>query len=761
MPPRNVSTVLGLPMPDTPVDIDAPRASRTLKRPTNIDSSEDSSNLHNAPPRKVKKTAPIAAKEGGHTEAHIALAPGVPSKPRKTKKSATQVLGSNVEGEALVTQSALDPASHSTEPTTPTKAPRKKGKKNPVLTGHADGDVEMSAPAPEVGTEPGSIIIGNSIVPPDPAKKKSRKKAAPAIDLGPDPTDTPNVASGSVPVDAVVGSGSSTATRPGAGSGKGSGRVKTASALAQKVLEQETQKQLEKEAKAQWKREKAQKAVIAESLEDTAAFVAAGNASNSTSSTSNIEIRTPEVPVTTGGLQCVQQNSVNKLIAQRITQRLLISTPPTSSASTSGSEAPGTTLSSHAPSTNYSHRASRTPSVSLPASRSVSVAPSARSTPAPSFSGMSRVVSQPPTLPPSHASPALLTLADHLHGIDAEFAPLLPAYDPLPGPLRPPERLKPVPHRDVNRLSAAERREYAKECKFGVKDLTPVDQIIVSSVISRLEALILTVDCFPSEPDSRHLIMVANAWGCRKHNLGNLDVEVGGPYEDLLLNRVPQMRSGIIDYTSAKVAEVYKIQTIGLTPELIQYNKDTVKYWLEDDNFTCPPDDFGALYERSTLEDILKNAFFQKHNSVGVIHRDLFSTIPIGAIAAAATGLEKSLAEFATGMRVKQNFSRTLYCSKWVGHVATLCAIIKSPHSGRLIVHLRELGRKLLELFPQVSDSMHTVVAPKIPSIIARYGRAIAAPPPPQPPIWTSPAAQPSSSAPAPQPEQPDVAKPT
>ncbi|KAG8735254.1 hypothetical protein FRC10_010823, partial [Ceratobasidium sp. 414] len=59
-----------------------------------------------------------------------------------------------------------------------------------------------------------------------------------------------------------------------------------------------------------------------------------------------------------------------------------------------------------------------------------------------------------------------------------------------------------------------------------------------------------------------------------------------------------------------------------------------------------------------------------------------------------------------------------------------------------------------------VSDSMNTVVAPKIPSIAARYGRSIAAPPPPQPPVRTLPAAQPLSSAPAPQSERADVAKP-
>ncbi|KAG9122400.1 hypothetical protein FRC07_001226 [Ceratobasidium sp. 392] len=746
--PRNASTVLGLPVPDTPVDIDAPRASRTLKRATDTDGSEDTLNLHSAPPRKIKKITLTAAQEGGSTSISPAAPPGsgqslestpsleVPLKTQKLKKATTQV---NNENPAY-------PAPHPAEPTAPAKPSKKKKAKNVVLTGDADGDVEMSAPVPEAATEPGSIVIGDSLVPPSPPKsKKSRKKKAAAATT-PDTEAVP-------PVDE-----SNTAVGPGIGGGKGTGRTKVASALAQKVLEQETQKQLEKEAKAQRKKEKAQRAMITESTEATAAFVAASNASNSTPSTgNNIQIGVPEVSVTTSSLQRIRQNGANKLIAQRVAQRII---SPAPSSSTLGSETLDPVSSSHAPSTSHSRGTSRISSVSLPPSRTVSLAPSNHSTVAATSLEMSRAASsQPPTCLPSPTSPALLTLADHLYGVDAEFAPQLPAYNPLPGPLRPPARLKPVPYKDVSKLSLAERREYNKEIKFGVKDLTLDDQNIVSSVISRLEALVLTIDCFPSEADTRHLILVANAWGCRKHNLGNLEVEVGGPYEELLLNRVPQMRTGIIDYMTSKVIEVYRIQTMELTPEIVEYNKDTVKYWLNDGNFTCPANDFGALYEHPIFADSFKNAFFQKQNSVGVNHRDLFSTIPIGTVALAAASLEKSLAEYETGHRVKQNFSRSLYHAKWVGHVATLCAIIKSPHGDRLKKHLRELGQKLLAAFPQVSDSMNTVVVPKVPCIMARYGRSIAAPPPPQPPARALPPTQPLSSAPTPQSEQPRVTK--
>jgi hypothetical protein len=85
-----------------------------------------------------------------------------------------------------------------------------------------------------------------------------------------------------------------------------------------------------------------------------------------------------------------------------------------------------------------------------------------------------------------------------------------------------------------------------------------------------------------------------------------------------------------------------------------------VAYWLADGNFTCPvreplslltrtyqfdlkPTDFGGLYERSTIGDILKNAFFLKYTSNGVVHRDLYKTITVPTIAAVAAAVCTSL----------------------------------------------------------------------------------------------------------------------
>jgi hypothetical protein len=126
------------------------------------------------------------------------------------------------------------------------------------------------------------------------------------------------------------------------------------------------------------------------------------------------------------------------------------------------------------------------------------------------------------------------TLAEHYLGVPQEFAPRLPRYDPLPEPLRDVERIQPVPKQDVTRLNPAQQRQYRKALKLEVGDLTKTDALIVSSTLSRLEALMNTVNCFPSNDDLFHYMLVANAWACRKHDLGNLILEKGTPYEELV-----------------------------------------------------------------------------------------------------------------------------------------------------------------------------------------------------------------------------------
>ncbi|CAE7184119.1 unnamed protein product [Rhizoctonia solani] len=288
-------------------------------------------------------------------------------------------------------------------------------------------------------------------------------------------------------------------------------------------------------------------------------------------------------------------------------------------------------------------------------SQSVSAMPSSqsRSAPLPSRS-TSAVSSRPSAHPPlpdsdadvendklatksySTATADNKTLAEMYRDIPEEFAPCLPKYDPLPKPLRDVQRRNPFPQQDVDKLSAAELRLYQKKLKFEIKDLTENDAQIVGSALSRLEALLNTINCFPNSADLFHFMLVANAWACRKHNAGNLLLEEGSPYEELLLARSALMKTKIVNAAVMKVPLHYGLK-LGGNPENIAFNKNLVARQMTDANFTCPSDDLGGLYENPIFEMILKQAFFLKINSPGVAHRDLWETVTIPALAAVAS----------------------------------------------------------------------------------------------------------------------------
>jgi hypothetical protein len=298
---RNSGKILGLPVPDIPVDINAPRSSR--KRPAE-NASQATSNSLSAPPSKLIKT------DSQPTDMHP--------------------------------PTSTEPAGPTT---TTTAAPQnKKKKKTAAPTSDVVGDVEMAAPAPSAAAETGSIIISGSLVPPALLKKKSKKKSkgkkmvpestlvtgpAPPTEYPSQPVSTtpsaPDVAGDGAPVDTTPGSTSDVGVESLAGGGKSGGRVKALSSVAQKgtfkylshkrrgcansdfshspptgkpklvqincpdTYTNETLliELLEKQAKAQRKKDKVLKAIIEEPMATTAAFVASSDASGSVQSTTN------------------------------------------------------------------------------------------------------------------------------------------------------------------------------------------------------------------------------------------------------------------------------------------------------------------------------------------------------------------------------------------------------------------------------------------------------------------------------------------
>ncbi|CUA70736.1 hypothetical protein RSOLAG22IIIB_09064 [Rhizoctonia solani] len=330
----------------------------------------------------------------------------------------------------------------------------------------------------------------------------------------------------------------------------------------------------------------------------------------------------------------------------------------------------------------------------------------------------------------------LSTLAEYYLGIPQEFAPHLPKYDPLPEPLRDIERLYPVPEQDVTQLNNVQLREYRKALKVEIKDLTKTDSLIVSSALSRLEALMNTMNCFPTNEDLFHYMLVANAWACRKHNLGNLRLIEGSPYEELLFARSSQMRSAIVKAVGSKVPHRYKF-SVNKNDKAAQSNAKKATSQLADANFVCPPNDLGALYENKLFEDVFETAFFTKANSAGITHRDLWKTITIPALAMVATAVEKVLMDYVnkgqnTGAK-PLSFSKDLFSGKYLAHISTLCLIFKledpsdNRSGSRLAQYLTNMGSNLLAKYPKKSTTLTTLVEPRIPmaSILKRYGRSI------------------------------------
>ncbi|CCO37593.1 hypothetical protein BN14_11749 [Rhizoctonia solani AG-1 IB] len=269
------------------------------------------------------------------------------------------------------------------------------------------------------------MVIGDSVVPPSPVKKKARKNKA-----IPDSTTTTNthVITGSQPTPAVPNSNSATYPTNANSKGKSSSQTKTPSTLAIQVCSQEEEKVANKEAKAQRKRDKTQKTAVQESPQATALFLASANALDAVMD-NNIEVLpNARQPISSTSLERVRKRKANMLIAQRAVQRFVLTATSSSSSSVTGLEAPDIYL--NPLTAAASCESSATPSMSI---------------------SMSRVSSQPPThvaSPTSNTRP-VATLAEYYKGIPDEFAPRLPDYEPLPQPLRDLERTNPIPYKDI------------------------------------------------------------------------------------------------------------------------------------------------------------------------------------------------------------------------------------------------------------------------------------------------------------------------
>jgi hypothetical protein len=227
--PRGSGLVLGLPIPKQPIDINAPRASR--KRPTNetgSGSDESPTSRIDVPPSKVSKTSASAGratnslKPGG-----VELAPA-PKDAAKPKGNSKRLGGKKKKEKAALAQDAGTETTADEIPiaaSAPVPKAQPKAKQIPA----PDADIEMSVPSLEATTEPGTITIGDTLVPPTADKKKRRKKkvasvTASAMDMDPTSSTVPG----------LTEAAASETSEPVTGGVRATSRVKTSSDIAQK-----------------------------------------------------------------------------------------------------------------------------------------------------------------------------------------------------------------------------------------------------------------------------------------------------------------------------------------------------------------------------------------------------------------------------------------------------------------------------------------------------------------------------------------------
>jgi hypothetical protein len=129
------------------------------------------------------------------------------------------------------------------------------------------------------------------------------------------------------------------------------------------------------------------------------------------------------------------------------------------------------------------------------------------------------------------------TFPDFLKDVPPILAPVATLPDPLPGPARTPQQVRPLPPVDYSSMTAQEHVATKTARKLKVKDLIDPDKTVVSATLGCLEALLVTHGPFPNDETWQILAQQANNWACRKYGK-NLALPKAANYEQLVCSVV-------------------------------------------------------------------------------------------------------------------------------------------------------------------------------------------------------------------------------
>ncbi|KAF8593399.1 hypothetical protein BDV93DRAFT_549546 [Ceratobasidium sp. AG-I] len=537
---------------------------------------------------------------------------------------------------------------------------------------------------------------------------------------------------------------------------KKSDRSKKPSDIADKVNKQDTAtEQKAKEAKEAKKAKKAEAVVIAETPEETAAFLAAAKGQSQPHKTSPA-VASPKrkkrvVDRTKAMMQLVNSQTpspnpsvVSSASAVTGTSQFASSIAPDDSVSQVSSAKPKPKASTPGLYVPHSGASSRDVSPAVPLHLSV-----------PSSNAMSRDVS------PSADSVVSVDDSIRAPGIDLKAAlegipkpwNVGPALEPplLPEPLYI-AKLKPdvlelmALLKDKSRLKQAtkEDKDKAKNAaRPRVGSFRDQDQCHLRLNLEFMDDLVATVCAFPDSDTCWIFALLSNYWASMK--LGRsyrLDRE--SDHCRLLFSRISQSRGKLVALPlSDGIRDNYPglswVPSPGVTEAETQVAiRKRVADMIEHGTFLVPDDRPTAYYQNRWFVRTLRIAYWGGPNSRGFAddHARHFSGISYPLLALVVTATEKMLAVVAAGpdaanSRKKKpdlKFSHDVYRPRFECHLMTLVQLHKSPAGPKFTTYLTQVHRELMGSNPTsiVRNPLPKLAIPL--SALQNYGEVTAPP---------------------------------
>ncbi|KAG9089282.1 hypothetical protein FRC06_001637 [Ceratobasidium sp. 370] len=503
---------------------------------------------------------------------------------------------------------------------------------------------------------------------------------------------------------------------------KKSEQNKKPSDVADKVKKQEAAKQNAKEAKEAKKAKKVEAAVIVETPEETAAFLAQAKGQS----------QLPKIsPTVASPKRKKLMVDRAKAMEQLVSSHTPSPNPSVISGTSAGSGTSGLT-GSIAPDDSISQVSKSKPKNATPSSLQVpSSGPSSRG-----VSPTAPLLSIPPSSAASRdVSPSVESIVT-ADDFDEELTPrvdfttLLKGI-PCPwnvGPASPPPALPEPLHlaklkpdilqllaslKDKSKAKRASKEEKDKAkmaTRPHVGNFREQDQMHLKLNLEFMDNLVTTVYAFPDEEACWNFALMSNYWASNK--LGrSYCLERNSEHCRLLYSRISQSHGRFV---SPSLSDRIRDNYSGLSwkplagvdeVQALAAVRQRVADMIKDSSFLAPDDWPTAYYQNAWFIRVLKLAYWSQASSKGFSddHATHFGGISYPLLALVVTVTEKMLAVVAAGPVAANNrkkepeskFSHSVYGPRFDSHLMTLARLHRSPAGPKLTSYLTQAYKEL------------------------------------------------------------------